>query len=413
MTQTANCPFSDLSRSFELSNADLEATYAQMHADAPVSYLPDIGYWAVSDYREIRRILSDQSTFSPEIAMQPFQEICPEAGQLLMEGQVSPTRIMVDNPGDNHRRARQIVQQSFMPSRLKKLEPAIYALVDQAIDGFVDKGEADLIEEMLYELPALVLFKLLGVPGSDVKHIKRWADNRLLFIWGRLGKEEQIAAAKELVDYWQYCTAHVERKAANPGDDMPSFLLGARSEEGETLSRNEIIDIMFGILLAGHETTTNQSANTLQALLENGAAWQALVNHPDSIPNAVEEGLRFRPSVIAWRRKALEDVQVCGVSIPSGANLLLYLAAANRDPGEFEMPADLDVKRSKARAHISFGFGPHFCLGAPLARLEMRIILERLAARLKNLRLQASKPSDPIQTLQFRGPTQLWVTWDR
>lgn len=413
MSQTANCPFAELSRSFELSNAELEDIYAKMHSKAPVSYLADIGYWAVSDYREIRRILSDQTTFSPEIAMQPFQEICPEAGKLLMEGQVSPTRIMVDNPDDNHRRARQIVQQSFMPTRLKKLAPAIYAMVDQAIDGFIHKGEADLIADMLYELPALVLFKLLGVPDSDVKNIKRWADNRLLFIWGRLEKEEQIAAAKELVDYWQYCTTHVEHKAASPGDDMPSFLLGARSEEGETLSRTEIIDIMFGILLAGHETTTNQSANTLQALLEDGAAWQALVDNPETIPNAVEEGLRYRPSVIAWRRKALEKVEVCGVSIPSGANLLLYLAAANRDPNEFEAPTVLDVKRSKARAHISFGFGPHFCLGAPLARLEMRIILERMAARLKNLRLQPGKPSDPIQTLQFRGPTQLWVAWDR
>jgi hypothetical protein len=412
MSQSTNCPFAELSRSFDLSNTELEHIYARMHTQDPVTFLPDIGYWAVSDYREIRRILSDQSTFSPEIAMQPFQEICAEAGQILMEGQVSPTRIMVDNPDDNHRRARQIVQQSFMPARLKALEPAIYTMVDTAIDGFIAKGAADLVAEMLYELPALVLFKLLGVPECDVKNIKRWADNRLLFIWGRLKQEEQVAAAKELVDYWQYCTAHVERKAASPGDDMPSFLLSARSQEGETLSRNEIIDIMFGILLAGHETTTNQSANTILALLETPGAWQALVDNPPGIANAVEEGLRYRPSVIAWRRKALEDVEISGVHVPKGAQLLLYLAAANRDPREFETPEALDISRSKARAHISFGFGPHFCLGAPLARLEMRIILERLAARLKNLRLKSTQQAKSIETIQFRGPLELWVQWD-
>ncbi|MEL7030573.1 MAG: hypothetical protein AAGL49_15510, partial [Pseudomonadota bacterium] len=262
MDGSAACPFSDLSRSFALSNEELERVYARLLAERAVARLDDIGYWAVADYREVKRILSDQETFSPEIALQPFQDVSPEAGQLFMEAGVAPTRIMVDNPAPSHARARAVVQKSFTPARLARLEPAIRQLTDEAIDAFGADGEADLVAQMLYELPALVLFKLMGVPDSQVKNIKRWADNRLLFTWGRLGPEEQVAAAREMVDFWRYCVSHVEETAKAPGDDLPSFLLEARGDEGEALAPNEIIDIMFGVLLAGHETTTNQSANT-------------------------------------------------------------------------------------------------------------------------------------------------------
>lgn len=406
------CPYEKLSRTFELSNAQLEALYGRMHDDQKVVYLDDIDYWAVCEYGEIRRILSDQETFSPEIALQPFQPLEPETLQLFMEGGVSPTRIMVDNPGPNHKRARQIVQQSFTPDRLAKLVPDITALVDDAIDGFIDDGKADLIDQMLYELPALVLFKLLGVPDGDVKNIKRWADNRLLFTWGRLSREEQINAAREMVDYWAYCRNHVRKKEQDPGDDMPSFLLNAKSDDGEELSTNEIIDIMFGVLLAGHETTTNQSANTILSLLEKEGAWRSLAEDASKIPNTVEEGLRFRPSVVAWRRKTMKDVEISGVEVPAGANLLVFLAAANRDESLFGVPDDFDLERQNARQHISFGYGPHFCLGAPLARLEMKIILERLTQRIPTMRLKSEQSLDPIKTVQFRGPLKLLVEWD-
>lgn len=382
-----------------------------MHEGPKVVYLEDIDYWAVCEFGEVRRILSDQETFSPEIALQPFQPLEPETVQVFVEGEVSPVRIMVDNPGASHNRARQICQKSFMPDRLAKLVPSITDLVDSAIDSFIGNGEADLVDQMLYELPALVLFKLLGVPDEDVGNIKRWADNRLLFTWGRLSRDEQINAAHEIVDYWKYCKEHVRKKEQDPGDDMPSYLLNAKSEDGQALTTNEIIDIMFGVLLAGHETTTNQSANTILSLLEKEGAWESLVQDPSRIPNVVEEGLRFRPSVIAWRRKAMHAAEVSGVDIPRGANLLVLLAAANRDMSQFRAPDLFDIERDNARQHTSFGYGPHFCLGAPLARLEMKIILERLSNRIPGMQLKANQTFEPIKTVQFRGPTKLLVEW--
>jgi len=264
---------------------------------------------------------------------------------------------------------------------------------------------------MLYELPAQVLFMLLGIPEDEVSNVKRWADNRLLLIFGKLTKEKQLEAAHELVDYWQYCVRHVESKKASPGADLPSDMLAARNGDDSILTMMDITLTVFGLLLAGHETTSNMSANAVLALLENEGSWQQLQQNPALIPNAVEELIRYRPSVVAWRRKTLEAVDIAGVPIPKDSRLLLFLASANRDGDKFDDADKLDLLRKRARAHISFGFGAHFCLGAPLARLELQIILERLTQRIPDMRLQTPQDFSFIETVQFRGPTTLHVEW--
>ena len=203
----------------------------------------------------------------------------------------------------------------------------------------------------------------------------------------------------------------VKQKARSPGDDLPSMMLAARSDGERVLSHEEIANVVFGLLLAGHETTTNMAANAVQSLLENCESWAALVANPSDIRSAVEELIRYRPSVIAWRRKTKVAVEVAGTRIPAGAKLLLYLASGNRDESVFEQGEALDIGRRNARAHLSFGFGAHFCLGAPLARLELAIILEELTRRLPNLRLHERSPPAVIETIVFRGPKKLWVTW--
>ena len=156
--------------------------------------------------------------------------------------------------------------------------------------------------------------------------------------------------------------------------------------------------MVFALLLAGHETTTNASANTVLTLLQNRDAWEELVADPNLIPGAVEECLRFRPSVVAWRRLAITPVEISGVKIPAGDRILCFLAAANRDESLFENGDILDIRRKNARSHISFGFGRHFCLGAPLARLELKLILEELTKRLPDLHLVKDQSLKPIET---------------
>jgi cytochrome P450 len=182
-----------------------------------------------------------------------------------------------------------------------------------------------------------------------------------------------------------------------------------RDGDDARLTLNEIASLVFGLLLAGHETTTNMTANALHALLAHHDRWERLVREPALIPNAVEETLRFASSVVCWRRRALVDVEIGDVAIQQGSNILLSLGSANHDEAHFAAPDTLDITRGNAREHVSFGHGLHFCLGAPLARLELRVILEELTRRFPTMRLAEDAPLDLIRTIAFRGPRALWV----
>ena len=169
--------------------------------------------------------------------------------------------------------------------------------------------------------------------------------------------------------------------------------------------------MVYGLLIAGHETTTSMSANAIVTLMRHRDAWERLCADPALIPNAVEELLRFDSSVITWRRKAVKAVEVAGVAIPEGAKLLLALCSGNRDDAHFPEPERLDLDRENAKTHLSFGFGIHYCLGAPLARLELKVILEELTRRLPSLRLVPDQPWEFPPNTSFRGPARLEVEW--
>jgi len=405
------CPVTALSTLFELSNQQLEQTLKQARAENTVSYLPDIGYWVVSRYDDVKRILGDTENFSAEITLQPLEPFTDEVVEFLKERKFAPRPTLSNNTRDDHARIRRHAQIAFAPRRMQALEPYIRQLVDEAVSEFIEDKRADLVAQLVYELPALVLFKLLGVPSKDVAHIKRWADDRLLLTFGRLDGERQLEAASNLADYWDYCVDLVQQKMADPGDDLTSDMLAARAEDESALSIEDINNVVFGLLLAGHETTTNASANAILTLLQEEGAWAELAENPDLIPAAIEEILRFRPSVVAWRRLARKPVEIAGVSIAAGDRVLCFLASANRDEDKFEDSERFNMHRKDARAHISFGFGSHFCLGAPLARFELQVILEGLTKKIPNLRLADEQSFAMIETVQFRGPKELWVEW--
>jgi cytochrome P450 len=409
---TANiCPITSLSELYDLSNPQLEQTLNHARAESPVTWLPDIGYWAVSKYDDVKKILGDTENFSAEITLNPLEPFTDEVIALLKERNFCPRPTLSNNTREDHARIRRHTQIAFAPRRMKTLEPYIRELVDEAVGKFIDDKRADLVGQVVYELPALVLFRLLGVPPEDVAHIKQWADDRLLMTFGRLDPKRQLEAAKNLAEYWDYCLDLVQKKIAKPGDDLPSDMLATRAEDESALSLDDINNVVFGLLLAGHETTTNASANAILTLLQEEGAWAELAENPDLIPGAIEEILRFRPSVVAWRRLAKEPVEIAGVKIPAGDRVLCFLASANRDEDKFENSEVFDIHRKDARAHIAFGFGNHFCLGAPLARFELQVILEELTARLPGLRLADDQSLAMVETVQFRGPKELWVEW--
>ncbi len=406
------CPVSALSDTFHLSNEQLEAVMKRARAESPTFYLDDIDFWAVTKYDDIKTVLGDKERFSAEITLQPLRPVAPEVQELLQSRGFSPRPTLSNNEREDHARIRRVAQAAFSPRRNKKLEPYIRKLVNDAVDSFESDQRADLVAQLVYELPALVLFKLLGIPDSDVQKIKMWADSRLVLSFGKPSVEEQLVAAGHLADYWDYCLDLVQQRIETPQDDLPSDMLEMRGGDDSVLEIQDVNNVVFGLLLAGHETTTNMSANAILSLLQKPDSWAALVEDPSLIPNAVEECLRFRPSVVAWRRLVRTNVELSGVRIPAGQRILCFLPSGNRDEDHVDNGEELDIHRKDARAHIAFGFGRHFCLGAPLARFELVVILEELARRLPGMRLADDQDLMPVETVQFRGPKELWVEWE-
>lgn len=397
--------FGALYRAFE--HRGMYAFLARAQAERPVFYAPEIDYWVVTRRADILPLLQDADRFSAAIALAPAVPLAPEARAILEAGfGAEPTQVNCDPP--KHTRIRRIAGTWLNQKRFAALEPDIRRIARGMIAAWGGRAEVDLVADLVYEFPARVLFLLMGIPDADAPRIKRWADFRLLLTFGDLGPEDQLRGAADMVAYWRYCAEMVEDRKRSPRGDYASWLLGHLGAGEDRLSENEIRSLVFGLLLAGHETTTNLSGNALHALLTHREAWEAIVADPSLIPNAVEEVLRFASSVVCWRRRAKVPVTIAGVEIPEGANLLLALGAANRDPAHFAEPDRFDIRRAEAREHLSFGKGLHFCLGAPLARLELRILLEELSARHPDLALAGpGTEPDYIRTIAFRGPTRL------
>jgi cytochrome P450 len=411
----SRCPVTGLGREFnpfvDPYLADPYAFWLRARQAEPVFYSPELDYWVVTRYEDIKAIFSDPKTFSASIAQTPIKPLAPQVVQMLQTGGLRTKPVMSNADPPDHTRIRKFTWQAFTPKRIAQLEPDVRRLVTRFIDRIEGEGKVDLVRQMFYELPVLVLFIFLGMPEEDVARVKTWARNRLMLTWGRLSDEQQMIEAKGLLEYWKYTEAYVQGLVSDPPDNYVGDLIRVSLLNEHDLSIHEITNVVYGLLIAGHETTTSMSANAIVTLMRHREAWDRLCADPALIPNAVEELVRVDSSVITWRRKALTSVEVAGVRIPEGAKLLLALCSGNRDDAQFPNPERLDLERDNAKAHLSFGFGIHYCLGAPLARLELKVILEELTQRLPSLRLVAGQPWEFPPNTSFRGPASLWVEW--
>jgi len=388
--------------------ADPYPFLARIRAEAPVAYCEAIDMWIVTRHRDVEEVFLDPKRFSAAIAQAPLSPMCDEAMAILKaDFAIEPTMSNFDPPG--HARIRRTLARAFSTRRMKILEPVISARCTEILDGFAAAGSADLARDLCYPLPALTIFAMIGFPEEDADRIKDWCADKLVVNWGRPSPEQQIRAAKTMVAFWQYCSEYVKRRRSDPGDNLVADLMQDEAVE-PPLTDNEISSIIFGLSFAGHETTTNQLANCIQAVCETGL-WQTLRADRDRIPAVIEESLRFVSSVIAWRRIASEDTTIGDTPVPKGAKLLLSLAGANRDPDRFADPDRFDPARDDARQHLSFGKGIHLCLGAHLARLEIGIVLNQMLDRFADLKITADTDLDFPPNVSFRGPVSLPATW--
>jgi cytochrome P450 len=391
--------------------ADPYPTLRELRETTRAFYSSALDHWVVTNYVDVRHILKTTSSFSALNSLQPLTELCPHAVSLLKQGGYAATPALTNLDPPGHARQRRLANAAFTPKRIAALEPFVRDLARRFLDKHFRNGSADIVADLAWAFPALVLFQVLGLPESDLEKVKRGARHRGTVIYGRASEEEQIEAACELASFWRYAAALVEARTESPGDDFVSVLTQASEADGDALSREETVSIMLQMLFAGHETTTKLMANSFRRLLEDRASWEAICRDPGLIPNAIEEVLRFDGSVIAWRHKTKEPVEIGKARLPKDAKLLLLLASANRDPAVFTDPDRFDIRRPNARDHLSFGVGVHNCLGAPLARLEARIVLEEVSRRLPSLRLTQNAKLKFPASISMRGPIWLPVAW--
>ncbi len=384
-----------------------------LREQAPVFYAAPIDHWVVSRYQDVKQILRDYDNYSAQNTIAPIHPLCTAAQQALTDGgwNMVPALGNADRP--QHTRTRMNVVKAFTPRRIAALEPYICALVNNAVDGFRQNGRAELMGELLFDLPALVILKMLGFADEQVPAIKQGARNRILFVWGRPTEAEQTRLARGLAGFFRLCRQLVDERLAHPTDDLTSELLRVRAGNDEILSLDVIASILFAFFTAGHETTSSLLGNCMVQLLRRREAWAQLAAEPALIPGAVEEILRYDSSVISWRRQAKRELDIAGVKVPAGAQLLLLLGAANRDDAAFENAEQLDITRHNADQHLSFGSGIHRCLGAALAQLEARVTLEILSRRLPDMQLAAGQRFDYLPNVCFHGPRAVQVEWPR
>jgi hypothetical protein len=376
---------------------------------AAIFYAPSIDYYVVTRYADVEQVFRDPRTFSAAVAQAPLVPLVAEAQRILLAGGHTPQPSMVSLDEPEHARLRKPVTRAFTATRVNHMAPTIRATVTQLLDAVAERESFDLVEALAFPLPASIIFALMGVPARDHAQLKLWCGYRAALSWGRPAPGDQVEIATNIAAYQAYLRELVDTKTQARGDDLTSDLLAIHDEDPDRLSRAEIASILLSLSFAGHETTTGLIGNTVRRLLEDPARWDQVVARPDLIPGAVEETLRYDPSVPVWRRITTEPVTLGGVALPTGAKLFLWLAATGRDPAVFPEPGRFDLARPNAESHLAFGRGLHYCVGANLGKLETRMAVEELARRFPRLRLAPDQRFTFHPNISFRGPQQLIV----
>ena len=391
--------------------------FTRMRHSAPLAHDARTDLWAVYCYDDVKRVLSDYATFSSGFRRLENSRF----GR--MDRQRTASLLATDPP--LHTQLRSLIAKAFTPRAVANLEPRIAQLVDDLLDNVIATGHMDLVDDLAYPLPVIVIAEMLGVPSSDRAQFKSWSDqivagsDRLL--GGPASKQdhpdvgrarqstglatsaEQAEEARERAfdDMQDYFRAVIAQRRSQPRDDLISGLIAAEVD-GQRLNEADLLAFCTILLIAGNVTTTNLLGNAIECFLGHPDQWEALRQDASLLPSAIEEVLRFESPVQAMIRVTTKPVDIAGGEIPADQWVIAWIASANRDETKFPEPDDFEIRR-QPNNHVAFGFGIHYCLGAPLARLEARVALEAIRTRLPDLARTDTKPLELNKGFILRG----------
>lgn len=369
--------------------ADPYAHFGRLREQTPVYWNEQWGGWILTRYADVQRAFRDFKNLSAD-RIGPYYARGDRKIRYATTYEVLRSwMVFVDPP--EHRRLRSLVDHAFHPRVMRQAAPRLGALTDDLVEDLAEdlaEGGAEYVSRFAYLLPVLVISDMFGLPAADRDLIKRWSDDILQLVFGAYDvPDRHERAQKSLREFVDYLEEHVADRRRRPGADLISVMVQSE-EDGEVLTQAEIVSTCILLLFGGHETTTNLLANGLLALLQHPVQRQLLAaNMDDLLDSAIEEMLRYDGPSKAIMRLVRQDHELGGASLKAGQKVLLSQASANRDPRRFVRPDVFDVTRQDNR-HLGFGFGVHFCIGAPLARLEGRLAFPRLLRRLPELRLE-------------------------
>lgn len=365
--------------------------------------------WVLTRHADISAVLRDQRFVADARKIPRFkkmQERRIAAGAVTREEAESQAMLGLDPP--DHTRLRSLVSKAFTPRAVEALRPRVEQLVDEMVERCAAKGTFDVIREIAYPLPVIIIAEMLGIPPEDREQFKHWSDEMALSV-GMANEGEQRRARDAQRALREYIIPILQERRREPREDLLSALVAAE-EDGDKLSLMEVHSTIALILVAGNETTTNLIGNGLLALMRHRDQFERLRAEPELIGTAIEELLRYDSPVQGTSRHVPEDAEINGHPVRAGEELLLLIGAANRDPEQYKDPDTLDIGREDNK-HLSFGNGIHYCLGAPLARIEGPAAIHALVQRFPNMRL-ATEKLDWGDNIVLRGLRSLPVRVD-